>query len=170
MTLQIRWQSNVNGPKVQLIVPFLDVELAVTLIQDVIIDATWQIPSTPAREHNQTEMLKKLQDYLLNPYSSHLDVQLLQQGTEYSHKVWNALIDIPFGQVLSYSALAIQLASGPRAVANACRNNPYPGIIPCHRVVSKAGIGGFMGQSEGDYVELKRRLLAYERHLAASLT
>jgi methylated-DNA-[protein]-cysteine S-methyltransferase len=76
------------------------------------------------------------------------------------------LLNIPCGQVISYLQLAQKISSGPRAVAQACRNNPYAGIIPCHRVVAKAGIGGFMGQSQGPMVQLKRQLLDYEYSVA----
>ncbi len=66
------------------------------------------------------------------------------------------------GSVLSYSELANKIDSGPRAVANVCRDNFYPGIIPYHRVVAKADLGGFMGKTKGKPMEIKRRLLQME--------
>lgn len=165
MSLQICWQSTVSGATTRQIVPFLAAELVLTLVDGVIVDTTWQIsPSAPVQK--TSELANQIYNFLLNPVDHHLEVQLLQQGTDYRQKVWKALVNIPFGQVMSYSQLATQLDSGPRAVAQACRNNPYPGLIPCHRVVSKSGIGGFMGQTKGPYVELKRQLLDFEMRKA----
>lgn len=167
MSLQICWRSNVSGAKNQLIVPFLNAELVLMMVDDVIVDTTWQIShGTQLQKHSK--LTKQIQDFLLNPILHHLDVQLLRQGTVYSQKIWQALVNIPFGQVNSYSSLASQMGSGPRAVAQACRSNPYPGIIPCHRVVAKTGLGGFMGQTKGPFVELKRQLLDYETRMAAT--
>ncbi|MDH5360986.1 MAG: MGMT family protein, partial [Gammaproteobacteria bacterium] len=66
------------------------------------------------------------------------------------------------GSVLSYGELAAKLNSSARAVGNACRKNPLPIIVPCHRVVAKSGIGGYSGQTEGPLIEQKRRLLRHE--------
>ena len=82
-------------------------------------------------------------------------------GTPFQLRVWMAIYAIPFGETRTYSDLATLLGSGPRAVANACGANSLPIIIPCHRVVAKSGIGGFMhGQTNG--VLVKRWLLNHE--------
>lgn len=82
-------------------------------------------------------------------------------GSAFQQKVWLAILAIPLGQTRSYSELAAQLNSGPRAVANACGANRLPLLIPCHRVVAKKGLGGFMrGDKNG--LSIKRWLLAHE--------
>jgi methylated-DNA-[protein]-cysteine S-methyltransferase len=48
-------------------------------------------------------------------------------------------------------------------VGNACRANPIPIVIPCHRVVASNGMGGFMGKRSGSPLNLKHWLLAHER-------
>ncbi len=84
-------------------------------------------------------------------------------GSAHQRRVWRALIDIPAGEVRSYGDIARRLRSSPRAVGGACRTNPIPIIVPCHRVVAKGEIGGFMGQRSGSALAIKRWLLAHER-------
>ena len=90
------------------------------------------------------------------------DVPLQPQGTEFQQKVWQAMLEIPYGQVRTYGDIARQLKSSPRAVGNACRANPIPLIIPCHRVLAASGIGGYAGATEGGRLEIKRQLLRHE--------
>ncbi len=83
-------------------------------------------------------------------------------GTAYQRRVWQALTTIPQGKTVSYGQLAGQLGSGARAVAAACKANPIPIVVPCHRVVGSKGLGGYMGASGGTPVQLKRWLLTHE--------
>jgi methylated-DNA-[protein]-cysteine S-methyltransferase len=132
----------------------------------VITDASWHIHGESALALSPLAL--QVQRYLLNPTQTELHLTLLRQGSAYSNGVWAALLAIPVGQTLTYSEIARTLSSGPRAVAGACRNNPYAGIIPCHRVVARNGVGGFMGHADGAFVALKRRLLEYEHSLEHS--
>lgn len=92
------------------------------------------------------------------PFNSSLKQQ---QGTFFQQRVWQAIVAIPVGRTVSYSQLASQIGSGPRAVANACGANNIPLIIPCHRVVAQSGIGGFMQGKENGLL-IKQWLLAHE--------
>lgn len=89
-------------------------------------------------------------------------VPLVTEGTPFQQRVWAALQAIPAGQVMTYGELAAQLNSGARAVGNACRHNPTPLAVPCHRVVPSKGLGGFAGHTSGRLVAVKRQLLARE--------
>lgn len=163
MPLIIDWQVEASGAKSQICVPVFGAELRVSLIGEIVVDASWQLSGnyrTPS-----PGLCYQIQRYLLDPRQT-LQIKCLRQGSEYSNSVWRQLLTIPMGQAVSYSALASRLRSGARAVAGACRRNPYAGIIPCHRVVAQSGLGGFMGQATGEMVELKRRILACERELA----
>lgn len=84
------------------------------------------------------------------------------RGTEFQKDVWNALLEIPYGEVRTYKQVAEQLGSSPRAVGNACRKNPIVILIPCHRVISVSGIGGYAGETGGDEIKIKRWLLQHE--------
>ena len=78
------------------------------------------------------------------------------QGTPFQLKLWDALIQIPRGQTDSYSSLASKIGfpGAARAVGTACRLNPIPLLIPCHRAVRKDGsIGDFaLGKSNKAYL------------------
>lgn len=107
-------------------------------------------------------VVRALVAYLKQPKRS-LRVPLVLDGTAFQRRVWRALLRIPPGQVRQYGELAAVLKSSPRAVGNACRANPIPIVVPCHRVVARTGIGGFMGREAGSAVRLKEWLLAHER-------
>ncbi len=81
-------------------------------------------------------------------------------GTEFQNKVWNALINIPFGTTKTYGELAKELNTSSRAVGQACKRNRIPIIIPCHRVVAKDHIGGFFGKAEPSHI--KQWLIQHE--------
>lgn len=90
------------------------------------------------------------------------DLPLLQKGTEHQLKVWSALCLIPSGSVLTYGQLAKKIGSSARAIGNACRNNPLPIVVPCHRIVAASAIGGFSGAQQGVLLDIKRDLLNHE--------
>ena len=79
--------------------------------------------------------------------------------TEFERKVYAIVKGIPKGQVRTYRWVAEQIGNpkAARAVGNALNKNPYPIIVPCHRVVAKNGLGGF---SKG--IEAKKKLLRGE--------
>lgn len=87
---------------------------------------------------------------------------LMMHGTPFQKKVWHHLNQIPFGQTVTYGELAAKLQTSPRAVGGACRNNPVPIIVPCHRVVAANHIGGYSGHTAGEVLARKEWLLAHE--------
>ncbi|MFD2110335.1 methylated-DNA--[protein]-cysteine S-methyltransferase [Thiorhodococcus fuscus] len=90
------------------------------------------------------------------------DFPLALAGTPYQRRVWSALQAIPVGETRTYGDLAHELGSAARAVGQACRSNPCPIVVPCHRVVAKQGLGGFAGDTSGRRLEVKRWLLRHE--------
>jgi methylated-DNA-[protein]-cysteine S-methyltransferase len=79
------------------------------------------------------------------------ELELRPRGTGFQQDVWRALLEIPFGETVSYGDIARRLGSetSPRAVGAANGSNPIPIIIPCHRVIgadgSLTGYGGGLG-------------------------
>ncbi len=71
-------------------------------------------------------------------------VNLFLQGTNFQIKVWEALLKIPSGFLLSYEDIASMIGKpgASRAVGNAISNNPIAYVIPCHRVIRKIGVIG----------------------------
>jgi len=88
--------------------------------------------------------------------------------TKFQWKVLNVTAKIPIGQTRSYKWVAQQVGSpkAVRAVGQALRRNPYPVIIPCHRVIKEDGsLGGY----EGGSGERKARLLNIEKEISRNL-
>lgn len=81
-------------------------------------------------------------------------------GTDFQKKVWSAIARIPLGKTMTYQEIAniINHPKAVRAVGTACKTNPIPFLIPCHRVVStNNGIGNYLYG-----IELKKLLLQKE--------
>lgn len=96
-----------------------------------------------------------------------IDLPLAISGTPFQRRVWQVLRSIAVGDVVSYGALADYLGTSARAVGGACKANPVPLVVPCHRVVAARGLGGYKGQQAGRALAVKRWLIEHERRGAA---
>jgi len=106
------------------------------------------------------QIAEQIKAYLINPHRD-FNLPLVYRGTPFQRRVWGAISSIPSGQTRTYGELANMVGSGPRAVANACGANRLPLAVPCHRVVCKSGLGGFMRGLEGG-LKIKQWLLQHE--------
>jgi methylated-DNA-[protein]-cysteine S-methyltransferase len=94
-------------------------------------------------------------------------------STAFQLKVWQALGTLSWGQTCSYGQLAVQIGSpsSARAVGGALGKNPFPVLLPCHRVLGSQGqLTGFMGDKAGHShkeTTLKQALLHYEQQAAS---
>ena len=134
---------------------------ALTGIEFLAPDATPQPPDNTFARTVCEQLMAYFEDA-----EFHFDLPLKLDGTAHQGKVWQAMSAIPSGQTRHYGDLALQLNSSPRAVGQACGSNPIPIVIPCHRVVSKAGMGGFMHHSSGYSLDIKRWLLKHENNFS----
>ena len=93
-------------------------------------------------------------------------VSVVLEGTPFHRAVWKQLGDVPYGQTRTYGEIAAELGKprAARAVGTACRANPVPILVPCHRIVG--GNGALTGFAAG--VAMKQELLELERARAAS--
>lgn len=80
--------------------------------------------------------------------------------TPYRRRVYRTLLSVPPGRWTTYAALAAHLGSGPRAVGNAMRTNPFAPAVPCHRVLAAdRTLGGYKGEWQGGRRGQEKRLL-----------
>ena len=89
------------------------------------------------------------------------DVNLRLEGTEFQRRVWAGLVEIPYGETISYGELATRIGqpTASRAVGLANGRNPVSIIVPCHRVIGSTGaLTGY-----GGGLDRKRTLLDLER-------
>lgn len=113
----------------------------------------------------ETELIQEagnqLEEYLTGRRRQ-FDLPLAPKGTEFQKAVWNALLEIPYGETRSYKQIAEQIGNpkAMRAVGLANNRNPIVIMIPCHRVIGTDG--RLVGYGGG--VELKQKLLLLERH------
>jgi methylated-DNA-[protein]-cysteine S-methyltransferase len=92
--------------------------------------------------------LRQLERYRDDP-EYRFQLPLAEAGSPFQRRVWAAIATVSAGRTATYGALAKALGSVPRAVGQACGANPFPLVIPCHRIVAAGGLGGFAHQREG---------------------
>jgi len=146
------------------IIEFPRMKVAVTTRDDRVAEIRYlppsvnvKAPTTPLAER----AVRQLERYREDP-DAQFDLPLIIEGSPFQRRLWDALCTIPRGKTMTYGELAQRLAAEPRAIGQACGDNPLPIVIPCHRVVAANGIGGFAHSTEGYLLEAKRWLLLHE--------
>jgi methylated-DNA-[protein]-cysteine S-methyltransferase len=107
-----------------------------------------------------SEIQKQLTEYE-NGKRKVFELPLHLIGTDFQKQVWNALLEIPYGETRSYQEIAIRIGKPKalRAVGGACNRNPIGIIVPCHRVIGKNGsLTGYAGG-----LSYKELLLKHEK-------
>lgn len=143
-------------PQLSLHTPVGDLSVSEADGAIVAIDWGWGSQQTP------TPLLRRACDQLHAYFDAELtdfELPLAPAGTAYQQRVWQALRAIPCGATRSYAHIARIAGGSPRSVAQANGNNPIPIVIPCHRVLGTANLGGYSG---GDGLATKRWLLMLE--------
>jgi methylated-DNA-[protein]-cysteine S-methyltransferase len=106
------------------------------------------------------DVVLQLEEYFAG-FRRQFTLRLAPEGTPFQQRVWKALLDIPYGETISYGELAVRIGqrSASRAVGLANGSNPLPIVVPCHRVIGSNGkLTGY-----GGGLAIKQQLLALER-------
>ena len=116
-------------------------------------------------EHNVDRCLNattQLKEYF-NGKRKNFTLPLLINTTDFRKKVWNELINIPYGEIRSYGDIAKVIGNpkGVRAVGGANKANEFPIVIPCHRVIGK---GGKLVGYAGNHTDIQSKLLEFEKN------
>ena len=136
-------------------------DLTISVEDDIIVALDWGW----ARDQTKTDLLNGAKSQLERYFDGALEafeLPLAPAGTEFQRRVWTLMQQIPYGDTMTYGAMSDALNSSARAVGMACGANPIPIIIPCHRVLSATGMGGYSGDGG---VETKVSLLRLEKVL-----
>lgn len=132
---------------------YIQTPLGVTLIEgdEQGIAKIWvlneEVPVTRQIPPSLAEAAQQLLDYF-DGKRKNFDFAINPQGTDFQKKVWNALLEIPFGKTTSYQELSVKLGDikAIRAVASANGKNPLWIVVPCHRVIGSDGsLTGYAG-------------------------
>ena len=131
-----------------------------------IVLATARAPDEAIGAATHTPLLKRAAQQIeewLQGERLRFELPLAPFGTPFQRAVRATMLSIPYGQTYHYGGIAQHIGSprAARAVGLACRNNPLPLIIPCHRVL--AADGRLVGYNGG--LDIKRHLLALESHV-----
>ncbi len=120
-------------------------------------------PEKKPRTPLAAETARQLHAYLKQP-DFVFGLPLKPSGTIFQRRVWQQIAAIPCGVTRTYGEVAKSLSNAPRAVGQACGANPFPLVVPCHRVIATGGgLGGFSRHGGGFLLDVKRWLLAHEQ-------
>jgi O-6-methylguanine DNA methyltransferase len=150
----------VNGIEVVLDGEKVDTRFVLTRVR-----VGWARGKSKGRADTHPAMEKygaRIEKFLRGQQRDLSDMALSLDGfSAFRKKVTRAARRIPWGRTVSYAKLASMagFSKAVRATASVMRNNPYPLVVPCHRVIRSDGSpGGFMGKTSGEHVALKRAL------------
>ena len=136
-------------------------ELTLSEEEGAIVAVDWG--RGPPSHQRETPLLLEAKRQLERYFDGKLkdfELPLEPDGSEFQRRVWQLMCAIPYGDIMSYGAMAKRLGGVARAIGTACGDNPIPIIIPCHRVLGAGGkMVGYSGQGG---VETKVALLRLE--------
>lgn len=129
--------------------------LGTNKIYGVVIDE--ELKENPSKLTNLAK--KQLEDYFLKKRKV-FDFPIYFQGSLFENKIYAELVNIPFSKTISYGELSEKIFGSKkysRAIGNALNKNPLLIVIPCHRITSSKGIGGYKHD-----INIKKFLLKHE--------
>lgn len=143
-------------PQLSIHAPFGDLTFSEDDGAIVAVDWGW------GRDQEETALLMQARGQMheyLDGERLAFDLPVRPAGSATEQAVWSVLASIPWGRTWTYSDIARKTGGVLRSVARACRCNPIPIVIPCHRAVAARGLGGYAG---GQGLDTKRYLIQLE--------
>lgn len=154
------WDAVINAPFGRLGIQTELVDQSLMVSQICYLPAEVELKS--AKTELAKEVARQCKQYFKDP-DFLFDLPLKPGGTQFQQKVWTEISKIARGQTQTYGWIARKIKSAPRAVGQACGSNRYPLVVPCHRIISATGIGGFAHQDgDGFHRNVKKWLLDHE--------
>ncbi|MHC5655857.1 methylated-DNA--[protein]-cysteine S-methyltransferase [Stappia sp. ICDLI1TA098] len=95
------------------------------------------------------EAVRQLHAYFDGALKS-FDLPLKPAGSAFQRQVYDEMLAIPYGETRTYGEIAKRLSTHGQPIGQACGANPIPVIIPCHRLLSVTGLGGYSGRGGHD--------------------
>lgn len=131
--------------------------LTVIMVADGIVGLEWG-EGPPPEGALATEAVTQLTAYFAKTRTT-FRLPLRPRGSEFQRRFYAALCAIPYGETRTYGDLAKSLGVSAQAIGQACGANPIPILVPCHRVLGSAGLGGYSGAGG---IDTKVALLRHE--------
>ncbi len=120
--------------------------IKIAAVDDLIysVDFTDEVDDVTYTSHEIQNCVFQLDEYFVGKRRNFSINYVFDKGTDFQKRVWNEMMKIPFGKVVSYEDIAVSIghAKAFRAVGSAVGKNPMAIIIPCHRVVRSDGKAG----------------------------
>lgn len=138
-----------------------------------------EVADVVARLHSEFYSLREMENQLLKGFRGECEKYFMGQKavfdeldidwswpTPFSLEVYRYVKDIPYGELMTYKEVAVGIGNSKaaRAVGGAMKRNKLPLVIPCHRVISAKGLGGFTGAG----LEIKEKMINMEKGLTVS--
>ncbi len=136
--------------------------LAIAERDGKIVRVSWPMPSQGSPEDGATALLTEAARQMTAYFAGErheFELPLEPGGSDLERGVYAAMRAIPYGETRTYGDIAGDLGTYGQPVGQACGANPIPVIIPCHRVLSATGLGGYSGAGG---IETKIALLKLE--------
>ncbi|MCK7613047.1 methylated-DNA--[protein]-cysteine S-methyltransferase [Roseibium sediminicola] len=118
--------------------------LSITERDSAITQIQWNGPPSQDKTPLLDEATRQIEAYLAGDLKE-FDLPLAPKGGELHQAVFKAMLAIPYGQTRTYGDLAKELDTYGQPIGQACGANPIPIVIPCHRILSANGLGGYSG-------------------------
>ena len=125
-------------------------------------DALTRLTWTDVLASDETEVLDAAVGQLEGYFSGELtrfDLPLKYYCSDFQVSACKVMIDIPYGSTITYAEMARRMGTSAQSAGNACGGNPFPIVVPCHRVLATRGLGGYSGEGG---IETKISLLKLE--------